>query len=76
MINDKEYLKSLFIVRRNLQKFLCLYNQKGFDYLCYNTSNYLNVIDNEIDYIKKKIESKDRDFYNSLYTIYDFIGEW
>ncbi len=72
MYNDKEYLKNLIIVRRNLQKFLRMYDRSSTPYLYYHTENYLDIINQEIEFIKKRVSEKEKEFAHCLLSIYDF----
>ena len=69
MVNKKEYLKNLLIVKRNLQKFLTFVNDNNFHY---DLITFLASINREINKIKNQIEKEDNTYFSSLYTIYDF----
>lgn len=75
MINDKQYLKNLLIVKKNLTIFLKMYDKGSTPYIYYHTKDYLDIINNEINFINNKIKQTDKEFYSSLLTIYDF-GVW
>lgn len=70
-MSDKEYLHKLCIIRKNLNEFSSnLPFSKSKTY--YKIGNFVNYLDNEINYIFNKVEKEDCDYCFILSKIFDF----